>query len=116
MKDRKLYVIFRGLVFSLDVDPPEDPGSDESVPDWSGLQVRGSARKMPSETRKLKTLAFQQNHLQTLGLRHPAWAGAFHVVRKWLSAKMLLSSPGVHELSELILASIFERPLQGKNA
>ena len=40
MKDRKLLVIFRGLVFSLDVDPPREEGQEEQA-DPSGMQVRG---------------------------------------------------------------------------
>ncbi len=95
IKDRKLYVIYKDLVFCLDVDPPKVPDEEGNLP------------ASPTDRHGL------QNYFQTVGLRHSCWAGAYHVMKNWLADKMLLSTPGILETAELLLAYVLEAPLAG---
>jgi len=90
LRGDKLYVLFQGKTFALDVDPP-DTLVDHSHGDLSSLQ----------------------NYLQSVGLRFgPVWRGAAHLLRTWLSAKMMEASvPGV--LVDILLAHVLLRPLTG---
>ncbi len=93
LKSERLYVIFSKLIFSLDVDPPLYENTD-------GVSTEDAS------------VLLANNFLQSLGIRFPAWSGAYHVVRRWVSAKMLDSV--IPELAiELCLASVFVRPVAG---
>ena len=84
MKKKKLYVVHKGFIFSLDVDPP----LNESESNYHDVQS-------------------MHNHLRTLSVRYPAWQGSCSLLRKWMDAQMLSTS--IDDLAvDFLLASGFE--------
>lgn len=93
IKDLKLYLQHQKYIFSLDVDPPaNDLDSEQSI------QVQSVS-----------------NLLQTTGLRHLPWAGTCHLVKRWLSGKMLDSVISEQTLL-LLLANVFINPVPNLDA
>lgn len=100
LKDLKLYVQFDKFIFCLDVDPPllEVDENGEKRADHAALNTQS-----------------MHNYIQSLSLRYNAWNGAFHVIKKWVSKKMMESViPDL--VIEFLLAYVFENPVMDLTA
>lgn len=90
IKDRNLYVKHDGFLFALDVEPP--------------------IYHVDSDASEGLTASSANSLLQLVGLRYSAWAGTCHLVKKWISSKML-DTVLPSEMIEVMLADVFVNPL-----